>query len=120
MLGFLLGLLPAIISAHHHSQSGKKSTNSALAKTVYNLGSYTANILSYAESLQDSSFTVISYKGYSGTGIGINAAPTDSSGIAMIARVSIEYIVVVAIPFDNTGVYSRSKNKDTWSAWVHA
>ena len=92
--------------------------NSALAKTVYNAGSYEANMLSYAESLPDASFAIIRYRGYSSGGTPINAAPTNASGIAIIARTTIDYISIVAIPFDNTGVYSRAKDNGEWKAWV--
>lgn len=75
-------------------------------------------MLSYAESLPDASFAIIRYRGYSSGGAPINAAPTNASGIAIIARSTIDYISIVAIPFDNTGVYSRAKDNGEWKAWV--
>uniref|UniRef100_UPI003AF517A0 collagen-like triple helix repeat-containing protein n=1 Tax=Blautia sp. TaxID=1955243 RepID=UPI003AF517A0 len=43
--------------------------NSALTNgKIYNAGDYDANILTYAETLRDNSFTIIRYRGYSSTG----------------------------------------------------
>ena len=86
---------------------------------IYNAGDYDANILTYAETLRDNSFTIIRYRGYSSTGEPINAAPTNASGAAIIIRTSINYMAIIAIPFDNTGVYSRVKDNGTWKAWTH-
>ena len=86
---------------------------------IYNAGDYDANILTYAETLRDNSFTIIRYRGYSSTGESINAAPTNASGAAIIIRTSINYMAIIAIPFDNTGVYSRVKDNGTWKAWTH-
>lgn len=94
--------------------------NSALTNgKIYNAGDYDANILTYAETLRDNSFTIIRYRGYSSTGESINAAPTNASGAAIIIRTSINYMAIIAIPFDNTGVYSRVKDNGTWKAWTH-
>lgn len=97
-----------------------KELNSALTNgKIYNAGDYDANILTYAETLRDNSFTIIRYRGYSSTGEPINAAPTNASGAAIIIRTSINYMAIIAIPFDNTGVYSRVKDNGTWKAWTH-
>ena len=94
--------------------------NSALTTSrIYNAGGYDANILTYAETLRDDSFSIIRYHGYSSTGKPINAAPTNASGAAIIIRTSIDYMAIIAIPFDNTGVYSRVKDNGTWKAWIH-
>ena len=96
------------------------SLNSTLTNgKIYNAGDYDANILTYAETLRDNSFTIIRYRGYSSTGESINAAPTNASGAAIIIRTSINYMAIIAIPFDNTGVYSRVKDNGTWKAWTH-
>lgn len=101
-------------------QSQINTLNSTLTNgKIYNAGDYDANILTYAETLRDNSFTIIRYRGYSSTGESINAAPTNASGAAIIIRTSINYMAIIAIPFDNTGVYSRVKDNGTWKAWTH-
>ena len=101
-------------------QSQINTINSTLTNgKIYNAGDYDANILTYAETLRDNSFTIIRYRGYSSTGESINAAPTNASGAAIIIRTSINYMAIIAIPFDNTGVYSRVKDNGTWKAWTH-
>ena len=119
----LTGTNPDLALAATQGREIKKqidALNSALTNgKKYNAGDYDANILTYAETLRDDSFTIIRYRGYSSTGESINAAPTNASGAAIIIRTSINYMAIIAIPFDNTGVYSRVKDNGTWKAWTH-
>lgn len=119
----LAGTNPDLALAAPQGRELKKQVdalNSALTNgKIYNAGDYDANILTYAETLRDNSFTIIRYRGYSSTGEPINAAPTNASGAAIIIRTSINYMAIIAIPFDNTGVYSRVKDNGTWKAWTH-
>ena len=119
----LAGTNPDLALAAPQGRELKKQVdalNSALTNgKIYNAGDYDANILTYAETLRDNSFTIIRYRGYSSTGESINAAPTNASGAAIIIRTSINYMAIIAIPFDNTGVYSRVKDNGTWKAWTH-
>lgn len=119
----LAGTNPDLALAAPQGRELKKQVdalNSALTNgKIYNAGDYDANILTYAETLRDNSFTIIQYRGYSSTGESINAAPTNASGAAIIIRTSINYMAIIAIPFDNTGVYSRVKDNGTWKAWTH-
>lgn len=119
----LAGTNPDLALAAPQGSELKKQVdalNSTLTNgKIYNAGDYDANILTYAETLRDNSFTIIRYRGYSSTGESINAAPTNASGAAIIIRTSINYMAIIAIPFDNTGVYSRVKDNGTWKAWTH-
>lgn len=119
----LAGTNPDLALAAPQGSELKKQVdalNSALTNgKIYNAGGYDANILTYAETLRDNSFTIIRYRGYSSTGESINATPTNASGAAIIIRTSINYMAIIAIPFDNTGVYSRVKDNGTWKAWTH-
>ena len=99
--------------------AGKRSShsnNSALKSKKYNLDSHTANILSYANALPNESFTVMKYTGYSEGGA-INAAPTNCNGIAYIAKNSSDYITIIAVPYNNAGLYTQSKDSGAWSGW---
>ena len=83
---------------------------------AYNTKAYDANILTFAESLPDGAFCTMQYTGYSSSGTPINAAPSNSSGIAYIAKNNSNYITILAIPYVG-GKYTRTKNNGTWRAW---
>ena len=88
----------------------------ANSKYAYNTKAYDANILTFAESLADGTFCVMQYTGYSSSGTPINAAPSNSSGVAYIAKNNANYITILAIPYVG-GKYTRTKNNGTWRAW---
>ena len=87
----------------------------ANAKYAYNIKNYNANILTFAESLADGTFCMMQYDGYSASGA-INAAPSNSSGVALISKTSANFIVILAIPYTG-GKFTRTKNNGTWRAW---
>ena len=87
----------------------------ANAKYAYNTKNYNANILTFAESLADGTFCMMQYDGYSASGA-INAAPSNSSGVALISKTSANFIVILAIPYTG-GKFTRTKNNGTWRAW---
>lgn len=99
---------------------GVASKSSALESKVYKLDSYPTNILSYAHTLPDDSFTVMKYYGYGTEGSPINAAPTNANGIAYIARNTYDYMTIIAVPYDNSGSYTRVKDAGAWSGWMHS
>lgn len=84
-------------------------------KYAYNTKNYNANILTFAESLADGTFCMVQYDGYSASGA-INAAPSNSSGVALISKTSANFIVILAIPYTG-GKFTRTKNNGTWRAW---
>lgn len=60
------------------------------------------------------------YYGYGAEGSPINAAPTNANGIAYIARNTYDYMTIIAVPYDNSGSYTRVKDAGSWSGWTHS
>lgn len=93
-----------------------RNIQSENTKYAYNSKDYSANILTFAESLPDGTFCAMEYSGYSSSGTPINSAPSNSSGVAWISKNSSNFITILAIPYTG-GKYTRTKNNGTWKAW---